>query len=219
MNLAQVLSKAEKRPTRKRCGRGRGSGLGKTSGRGQKGAASRSGWRRRYGYDGGQTSLIRRLPKRGFTNFPFRQKHDVINLDVLEAGYQEGETVNLQSLSERGLLNPCHGRLKVLGGGDLKKKLTVIAFAVSGSARQKIEGAGGRVETLGKPKKKKFVPRPAPEPQTAPEKSKEKGAQKGKAKGGEEGAGESQAAAQASVDKGGAKKKSKAGEGAEGSSS
>ena len=192
MNLAQVLSKSKGRPSRKRCGRGRGSGLGKTSGRGHKGAASRSGWRRRYGYDGGQTSLIRRLPKRGFSNFPFRQKYDVINLGLLEAGFQDGETVKLESLEERGLLNPFHGRLKVLGGGDIKKKLTVVAFAVSGSARQKIEAAGGKVETLGKPRKKRPVPRPKAPPAAAnapaaaapaekPEKAEKK---KGKAKEG-----------------------------------
>ncbi len=163
MNLSQVLSKVKKRPTRKRCGRGPGSGLGKTSGRGHKGAASRSGWKRRYGYDGGQTSLIRRLPKRGFTNSRFRTRYDVVNLETLEASFQPGETVRLEVLAERGLVTPQHGRLKVLGGGELKKKLTVVAHALSDSALQKIVAVGGKVENIGPPRKKKkpvFTPRP-----------------------------------------------------------
>ncbi len=168
MNLAQVVAKVKKRPNRKRCGRGPGSGLGKTSGRGHKGAASRSGWRRRYGYDGGQTSLIRRLPKRGFTNALFRTRFDVVNLTDIENYFSAGDTVTLDALVSKGIVNAHHGRLKVLGTGDLKKKLTVVAYAASGSAIKKIESAGARIELQGPPRKK---PKPVP-PRPAPQKPK-----------------------------------------------
>ena len=153
MILSEVLAKVKKRRARKRCGRGRGSGLGKTSGRGQKGASSRSGFRLRLSYEGGQASLIRHLPKRGFSNCPFRVRYDVVNVSDLEAHFSDGETVQLSDLKDRGVLNPENGRLKVLGGGELKKKLNVVASVVSKSARQKIEAAGGKVEET-RPKKK-----------------------------------------------------------------
>jgi large subunit ribosomal protein L15 len=168
VNLSEVVAKVKKRPTRKRCGRGRGSGLGKTSGRGHKGAASRSGWKRRYGYDGGQTSLIRRLPKRGFSNHPFRFRFDVVNLGLLESSFNAGDTVRLETLVERGLVSPEHGRLKVLGTGDLKKKLTVVAYTFSEPALKKIEAAGGKVERIGPPKKiRKPVPVAVKKPKAA----------------------------------------------------
>lgn len=148
MNLTDAVGTTPKNPTRKRCGRGRGSGLGKTSGRGHKGAASRAGWRRRYGYDGGQTSLVRRLPKRGFTNAPFRQKFDVVNVGLLEASFEGGDTVSLAVLESRGLIKKKHGRLKVLGAGELTKKLTIEAHAASLSASAKVEAAGGKLVSL-----------------------------------------------------------------------
>jgi large subunit ribosomal protein L15 len=148
MNLTETLARVKKRPARKRRGRGQGSGLGKTSGRGQKGAKSRSGWKRRYAYEGGQMPLVRRVPKRGFSNAPFRHRYDVVNLGILDAQFEAGSTVQLELLKERGVLKPRHGRLKVLAGGELKKSLTVVAHAMSQSARQKIEAAGGKVELL-----------------------------------------------------------------------
>lgn len=164
MNLNEVIARVKKRPNRKRCGRGRGSGLGKTSGRGHKGAASRAGWRRRYGYDGGQTSLIRRLPKRGFSNHPFRSRFDVVNLTDIETYFSAGETVNLDALVARGLVNAVHGRLKVLGTGEIKKKLSIVAYAASESAAEKIKAAGGSLELTGPPKK---VRKPVPAKATA----------------------------------------------------
>jgi large subunit ribosomal protein L15 len=146
MNVDEILRTAEKRPARKRCGRGRGSGLGKTSGRGHKGAKARSGWKRRYAYEGGQMPLVRRVPKRGFSNFRFRVEYDVVNLGTLEAHFQSGETVNLEALAERGIVKPRHGKLKVLGTGSLTKGLTVVAAYISEAARRRVEEAGGKVE-------------------------------------------------------------------------
>jgi len=156
--VSDVLAKVKKRPTRKRCGRGRGSGLGKTSGRGHKGAGARSGFKHRYSYGGGQVPIFRRMPKRGFAYFPFRIRYDVVNLDVLSSHFQAGETVRLETLVERGLLKEEHGRLKILGDGELTKKLNVVAHRVSESARRKIESAGGTVERIGPPPKKKRKP-------------------------------------------------------------
>jgi large subunit ribosomal protein L15 len=188
VNLSDVLAKVKRRPTRKRCGRGRGSGLGKTSGRGHKGAAARSGWRRRYGYDGGQTSLVRRLPKRGFTNARFRRKYDVVNLGLLDSFFGEGDDVRLEVLVARGILNAEHGRLKVLGNGDLKKKLTIAAHSVSESALKKIEASGSKFEPIGpqRKKKKKFIRRPPEAPKSPESKDKDAASPEGaepKAKG------------------------------------
>jgi large subunit ribosomal protein L15 len=155
--LSDLNHKVKKHVAHKRAGRGRGSGLGKTSGRGQKGAASRSGYRLRLSFEGGQVSLIRHMPKRGFSNYPFRKPCDVVNLELLESQFSDGDTVKIESLAEKGLLDSQHGRVKVLGVGSLTKKLNVIAWAVSKSAREKIEGRGGKVELLGPPPRK---PRP-----------------------------------------------------------
>ncbi|MGQ9591363.1 MAG: 50S ribosomal protein L15 [Planctomycetota bacterium] len=153
--MSGLLEKAGKRPSRKRRGRGPGSGLGKTSGRGQKGAASRSGFKKNLAYEGGQVPILRRLPKRGFSNFPFRRRYDVVNVSDLERLFESGEDVALGTLAARGALDPRYGRLKVLGGGDLTKSLRVVAEAVSESARKKIEAAGGSVEVVGPPRKKR----------------------------------------------------------------
>jgi large subunit ribosomal protein L15 len=150
MKLTDILAKAGSKKARKRVGRGIGSGLGKTAGRGTKGAKSRSGFKRKRAYEGGQMALVRRLPKRGFTNALFRVRYDVVNLDDLEKWFQAGETVDLRTLVDRGLIKSDHGRLKVLGAGELSKMLTVIAEGVSASARQKIEAAGGQVQLAGK---------------------------------------------------------------------
>ena len=128
---------------RKRVGRGQGSGYGKTAGRGHKGQKSRSGYARRPGFEGGQMPLIRRVPKRGFTNI-FRTEYAVIN--VGELAEQQGE-VTPEALASAGLVR--RGRLlKVLGNGEIDRALTVKAHAFSGAARRKIEAAGGTCEEL-----------------------------------------------------------------------
>ena len=134
--------------TRKRVGRGPGSGLGKTSGRGYKGAQSRSGWKYKRGFEGGQMPLHRRVPKRGFHN-PFRVEYVVINLDVLSAAFPAGSTVTPDVLRERGLVSSSHKLpVKVLGRGDIGVALTVQADKFSGKAAEKIAAAGGKAEAL-----------------------------------------------------------------------
>lgn len=130
----------------KRKGRGNGSGNGKTAGRGQKGQNSRSGGGVRVGFEGGQMPLARRIPKRGFNNI-FAQPLTAINVSVLNR-YEDGETVNAEKLLADGVLSKCEYGLKVLGSGDLKKKLTIEANAFSETAKQKIEAAGGKAEVV-----------------------------------------------------------------------
>lgn len=125
----------------KRVGRGPGSGLGKTCGRGEKGAGSRSGYKRRYSYEGGQFRLFMKLPIRGFSNARFRKPLDVVNLDQIDRMFNEGEVVNAKTLAERGFISgPTHG-IKILGNGELKKNVTIQAKAVSNSAREKLQKA------------------------------------------------------------------------------
>ena len=125
---------------RKRVGRGHGSGLGKSAGRGDKGAGQRSGFKRRPWFEGGQMSLARRLPKRGFTNL-FKKEFQVVNLDAIDAlGL---DTINPQVLAKHGLVRSALKPIKILGDGELKSKLNVTATAFSNSAKEKIEKAGG----------------------------------------------------------------------------
>jgi large subunit ribosomal protein L15 len=147
VDLKSVLSKGRKYQDRKRVGRGPGSGLGKTAGRGHKGWGARSGSSRRSGYEGGQMPIYRRVPKRGFTNDRFRTDYTIINVDEL-ATFADGETVDLAAVLARGLANPLAPRLKVLGNGDLNRKLTVRAHKFSASAKAKIEAAGGTAEIV-----------------------------------------------------------------------
>lgn len=131
--------------TRKRVGRGPGSGVGKTAGRGHKGQRSRSGFSRRPGFEGGQMPLTRRVPKRGFTNI-FRVEYSVLNVRDLESF---DDTVDPEVLLAAGLVKK--GRpVKILGDGELSKKLTVRAHKFSARAREIIEGAGGSCEEIGK---------------------------------------------------------------------
>ena len=135
---------ANKKP--KRVGRGSSSGLGTTAGKGNKGQQSRSGKTGPYvGFEGGQMPLYRRLARRGFSNAVFRTEYTVFNLDVLEAKYADGETVDRESLVKKGLLGKASASIKVLGNGELTKKLTVAVDKVSASAKAKIEKAGGSV--------------------------------------------------------------------------
>ena len=125
---------------RKRVGRGHGSGLGKSAGRGDKGAGQRSGFKRRPWFEGGQMSLARRLPKRGFTNL-FKKEFQVVNLDAIDTlGLV---TINPQVLEKHGLVRSALKPIKILGDGELKSKLNVTATAFSNSAKEKIEKAGG----------------------------------------------------------------------------
>ena len=140
------LKPAQKNTTRTRVGRGVGSGLGKTSGRGHKGQKARSGGGVRRGFEGGQTPLARRLPKRGFTNFN-RKEYAIVNVETLNR-FEDGATVNAAALIEAGIINKELSGLKVLGNGELTKKLTVEAVKFSKSAKEAIEKAGGKVEVL-----------------------------------------------------------------------
>lgn len=126
-------------------GRGSSSGRGTTAGRGNKGQQSRSGGKVYVGFEGGQMPLYRRIAKRGFSNYPFRKDYEVINLCELEVRYENGETVNRESLILKGLVKKVSAMVKILGDGDLSKKLTVDVEKVSASAKAKIEKAGGTV--------------------------------------------------------------------------
>jgi len=142
------LERAEgSRKKRVRVGRGIGSGLGKTSGRGGKGQTARSGKGRPRGFEGGQTPLARRLPKYGF-NSPFKRVYDVVNIFALEAHFENGDTVDTQKLLEKGLVRAQNTLVKILGEGTLSKKITVKAHKFSQSAIQKINQAGGQVEEI-----------------------------------------------------------------------
>jgi large subunit ribosomal protein L15 len=147
MDLKSICERGTAYETRKRVGRGSGSGLGKTSGRGHKGWGARSGSSRRPGYEGGQMPLYRRVPKRGFTNARFRTDFTIINVDKLQA-FEDGAVVDLQTIIERGLVSMKTSLLKVLGGGDVGRRLTVRAQKFSKSAEEKITSAGGTVVRL-----------------------------------------------------------------------
>lgn len=129
---------------KKRVGRGPGSGLGKTSGRGHKGRGSRSGGNTPPGYEGGQMPLARRLPKRGFHN-PFRERYDIVNLASLER-FAEGSVVDAEALLAAGLVRGKQRKVKILAKGELTKTLTVKAQAFSRQAREKIIALGGSAE-------------------------------------------------------------------------
>lgn len=149
MDLKTINSKGGIFPSRRRIGRGVGSGLGKTSGRGHKGWGQRSGAPRRAGYEGGQMPIYRRVPKRGFTNASFSTEYTVINVDALEA-FAAGETVDLGAVISKGLVSMSTPLFKVLGNGELTKRLVVRAQKFTASARRKIEAAGGQVVELDK---------------------------------------------------------------------
>ena len=130
----------------KRLGRGSGSGLGKTSGKGHKGATARSGGGKRPGFEGGQMPLYRRVPKRGFNNV-FRTEYAEVNLERLEA-FEDGAVVDAAALLEKRIIRKELDGVKVLGGGELTKKLTVKAAKFTASAKEKIEAVGGKAEVI-----------------------------------------------------------------------
>ena len=130
----------------KRLGRGTGSGLGKTSGKGHKGAKARSGHGKGAYFEGGQLPLVRRLPKRGFTNI-FAKEYATVNVSALEI-FEDGATVDIFDMIENGLIKKQFDGLKVLGDGEITKKLTVKAAKFTNSAKEKIEAAGGKAEVI-----------------------------------------------------------------------
>lgn len=134
------------RKNRKRLGRGSGSGTGKTSGRGQKGQLARSGGKTRLGFEGGQTPLYRRIPKRGFTK-PNRKEYAIINVEDLNV-FEDGSTVAPADFVEKGLIKNEKNDVKVLGYGTLERKLTVKAAKFSASAQSDIEAVGGSIEVI-----------------------------------------------------------------------
>lgn len=131
----------------KRKGRGIGTGNGKTAGRGHKGQWARSGGGVRPGFEGGQMPLVRRLPKRGFNNKVFAKHYAEVNVAALNA-FEDGETICVVAMLEKGLIGKACDGVKVLGNGELKKKLTVKAAGFSKSAKEKIEAAGGKAEVV-----------------------------------------------------------------------
>ncbi|MFC4713768.1 50S ribosomal protein L15 [Planococcus dechangensis] len=146
MKLHELKPAEGSRSSRKRIGRGIGSGTGKTAGKGHKGQNARSGGGVRPGFEGGQNPLFRRLPKRGFTNIN-RKDYTVVNLDVLNR-FEEGTEITPALLIETGVVSKERSGIKILGNGSLDKKLSVRAHKFSASAKEAIEAAGGQTEVL-----------------------------------------------------------------------
>ena len=148
MKIHELGKDPGRKQSRKRCGRGEGSGLGRSSGYGNKGSQARSGRGKGYGggFEGGQMPLQRRLPKRGFVNI-FRKRIDAINLSALDR-FDDGATVDLDALKQAGLVRSSATIVKLLGNGELKKKLNVCVHQYSKSAREKIEAVGGKAEVV-----------------------------------------------------------------------
>ena len=144
MKLHELAPAAGSTTAAKRLGRGVGSGLGKTSGKGHKGAKARSGGGKRPGFEGGQMPLYRRVPKKGFTNI-FRMEYAEVNVGQLEV-FTEGTVVNTELLKAAGIIKKTMDGVKILGNGELTKKLTVEAAKFTESAKEKIEAVGGKAE-------------------------------------------------------------------------
>lgn len=142
IQLDQLKNSTRPYKRRKLLGRGPGSGSGKTSGRGVKGAGSRSGYKIRAGKEGGGVPLFRRVPTRGFSNARFAKKLDCVNLDKIDLLYKEGEVVSLESLKEKGFIRGKSHGIKVLGKGTLTKKLIFQVDAISASAQEKMRSVG-----------------------------------------------------------------------------
>jgi large subunit ribosomal protein L15 len=147
MNLTDLKPARGAKQTRKRVGRGPGSGNGKTAGRGYKGAQSRSGYSYKRGFEGGQMPLHRRMPKRGFNNL-FRKEYVVVNLDQIEGLFDSGATVTPDALRTAGLIHNLRIPVKVLARGEVTKAFTVHAHKFSGKAAEKLAAAGGKAEAI-----------------------------------------------------------------------
>lgn len=148
MELQSLQNSSRPYKRRKRVGRGIGSGLGKTCGRGVKGAGSRSGYKNRDRYEGGQIPLYRKLPERGFSNVRFQKKLDVVNLGQIETMFNDGDMVNVDTLRAVGFMSGCSYGIKLLGEGELSKKVTIQVHAISAQAAAKLEKAGIAFEIL-----------------------------------------------------------------------
>ncbi len=149
MQIHEVLHKSRRNKRAKRVGRGIGSGHGKTAGRGYKGLQSRAGGTAPLLAEGGQMPLFRRLPKRGFSNAQFAVEYQVVNVSALNARFESGAKINPATLAEAGLVSDAKRPVKILGGGELTKKLEVEAHAFSQSAAEKIAAAGGKAHSIG----------------------------------------------------------------------
>ncbi len=141
LTLGNLRNTTKERKSVKRVGRGLGSGLGKTCGRGEKGAGSRSGYKRRYTYEGGQFRMFMKMPYRGFSNARFRTAYEPVNLDQINEMFNDGDVVNVETLTHQGFIKGRNIRLKVLGNGELTKKVTIEADAFSESAKDKLNKA------------------------------------------------------------------------------
>lgn len=149
MNITNITGKAGADKRRKRVGRGKGSGHGKTSTRGTKGAGARTGTPGTMGLkEGGQTPLFKRLPKRGFSNFRFRTVYQIVNVGDLEKAFEAGATVDAQALANAGLIRNAKDLLKVLGDGQLTKRFVVQANKVTRQAEEKVKAAGGEIKVV-----------------------------------------------------------------------
>jgi large subunit ribosomal protein L15 len=147
INLSNLKPAEGSKLSKKRVGRGHGTGQGTQAGRGHKGAQSRSGYKFKRGFEGGQMPLHRRIPKRGFHN-PFRTEYAVVNLDTIAERFDAGTVVTPELLREHGVVRSA-GQIKVLARGDISKTLTVRAHKFSGKAAEKIKAAGGDAQELG----------------------------------------------------------------------
>ena len=146
MKMNELMPNEGATHKRKRVGRGPGSGLGKTAGRGHKGQKSRAGYSRRFGFEGGQMPLVRRVPKRGFKN-PFSKEYVAVNLTMLEM-FADQDVVGVEDLIRKGVIKNIKDGVKILGNGEIDRALTVKAHRFSKSAREKIEKAGGTCEEI-----------------------------------------------------------------------
>jgi len=146
MRLNDLSPNPGSKHRKKRLGCGESSGKGKTSGKGHKGQKSRSGASIRPGFEGGQMPLYRRLPRRGFNNVQFAKTYAVFNVATLEERFEAGATVDEQVLRDSGLLNGSYDGIKILGDGELTKKLDIVADKATASAREKVEKAGGSIK-------------------------------------------------------------------------
>ncbi len=147
MKLHELSSEPGSKKSRKRIGRGPASGQGKTAGKGHKGQKARAGRGMRPGFEGGQMPLQRRVPKRGFVNI-FGKEIAIVNIAALEKTFEDGANVDIAALIEKGLIKKSLDGVKILGNGDITKKLTVKVNAFSDTAKQKIEAAGGKAEVI-----------------------------------------------------------------------
>lgn len=147
--MADFMLSAPKGANKKKriVGRGSSSGRGTTAGKGNKGQQSRSGGKTYVGFEGGQMPLYRRIAQRGFSNYPFKKEYVIVNVKLLEEKFDDGDTVNKETLIAKGLLDSADKLVKILADGDVKKKLTIDVDKVSATAKEKIEKAGGSVRT------------------------------------------------------------------------